>query len=110
MTTTTSEATAQAQLGRLTAALGEMARALHLVDTGDAYCKFNCGEIEPIVAVLRLSGHEQTATFVLHEHAVGDDDPDDAHADLRKKLLRLTAAGKACPDCGFYHQHEHYRA
>jgi hypothetical protein len=108
MTTSTSETTAQGQLDRLLPALSEMATALHGVDTGDAYCKFNCGEIETIIAVLRLGGHESTATFVLHEHAVGDDDPDDEHADLGKQLAALTRRGTACIECGFHHSHYHY--
>lgn len=107
MTTSTAETSAQAQLDQLTEALGAMATALHQVDTGDVFCKLNCGEIEPIVAVLRLAGREQAATFVLHEHAVGDDDPDDVHAELGEQLSTRTRSGQSCTECGFYHHHEH---
>ncbi|MFF2053857.1 hypothetical protein ACFVU2_19790 [Leifsonia sp. NPDC058194] len=110
MTTSTAETSAQAQLDQLAEALGEMATALHRVDTGDVYCKLNCGEIESIVAVLRLAGRGPAATFVLHEHAVGDDDPDDVHAELGEQLSARTRAGQACPECDFHHHHEHYRA
>lgn len=98
---------AAAQIEQYGTAVAHMASAMLGVDSGDAFCKFNCDEIATIVNVLRLAGHDEAALFVFHEHVVGDDDVDDEHFEQGEQLRARSARGEFCDDCGFLHTHDH---
>jgi len=83
-------------------AVDKMAAALKGIDTGGLYCQFTCSEIDAIQLVLALNGNVDEAIFIIHEHAVGDDDPSDEHY-----LLGRAIDGEDCPLCGFTHSHIH---
>ncbi len=67
-------------------AIADMAEALASVDpmTGGLglYQRLSCAEIDPVLRVLALAGHRDTAATVLACHTAGDDEGDERHAHL----------------------------
>lgn len=99
------QATESRTIVALIEACDEMGDRLLQINTGGFFCKLTCIELESIASVLRLSGNLRAATFITHEHAVGDDDPRyDDHYNLGRRLEALT---EACEDCNFTHHHTH---
>lgn len=60
-------------------AVCHIAATLRGVDTGEVWCNLTCREIESIADVLREGGHEDEADFLIREHGVADEDPEDMH-------------------------------
>jgi len=65
------------QYARVTEAIDAMAERLAGIDTGEVFSSFTCGEIESVAQVLRVAGHDDTADFIIREHALGDDEGDE---------------------------------
>lgn len=51
------------------------------IDTGDVFERLTCTEANALADIFTAAGDEQTAEFIIAEHALTDDDCDDMHHD-----------------------------
>lgn len=62
-----------------------LADAMAGLDTGEVFCCMTCGEAQALADVLSAGGRPEVATFVLEQHAMGDEEPNDDHHDIYLK-------------------------
>ncbi|GIE98950.1 hypothetical protein [Paractinoplanes rishiriensis] len=83
----------------LITAVDELARLLDGIDTGDVFSSFTCSELDGIATVLAIAGHQDTAAFVIAQHAMGDEfdatGEDDSGFDAHAAVAREQAAHEA---------------